>query len=417
MSNALTPREIQQRIRSGESMQALVEDSGMPLEKVEVFAAPVLAEREHIAATALGNVVRKLGESSNHRTLHQVTQERLQQRGLDADDVVWDAWRIAERKWIVQGTWEAGATTHQADFKYDQMGRFSVAANEDARWLLGENETLRVARRAHQAIDDPDHEPTVDFTDEFALVDALGVQAEKPTIRPLAELIAEAASDPAFDDEPDVEHTGNLADLEAQVLAEDFDLSDDALPLTPPTQLDVFYDMFHTLNEDSVEIYPGLAQVTPIGRRPEVAKPVIEAPPVADAPAEESGEQPKKVALRVVETTVVEGELLMDPHSVEEPAAPAVEPTAPAEPERPRLARRTRRKPTISPQPLEQSALNEVTGPVPTSGAPTSQSAPVDEPEKTGAIPRRRSRKRASVPSWDEIMFGPPSPKPPKRTS
>ena len=50
MKSALSPRDIQTRIRAGESLEDVGRIAGIPLDRVERFAAPVLAEREHIAA-------------------------------------------------------------------------------------------------------------------------------------------------------------------------------------------------------------------------------------------------------------------------------------------------------------------------------------------------------------------------------
>jgi len=59
MESALSPRDIQTRIRAGESLEAVGRIAGIPLDRVERFAAPVLAEREHIAAVAMSASVRR----------------------------------------------------------------------------------------------------------------------------------------------------------------------------------------------------------------------------------------------------------------------------------------------------------------------------------------------------------------------
>src|SRR4051794_248346 len=46
MEVTLSPRDIQTRIRRGQSAEQVAEESGMPLDKVRGFAVPVLAERE-----------------------------------------------------------------------------------------------------------------------------------------------------------------------------------------------------------------------------------------------------------------------------------------------------------------------------------------------------------------------------------
>ncbi|ERK63851.1 PF11268 domain protein, partial [Propionibacterium acidifaciens F0233] len=52
MDSALTPREIQSRIRAGESPDDVARAAGVPVDGIEGYAAPVLAEREHMAEMA-----------------------------------------------------------------------------------------------------------------------------------------------------------------------------------------------------------------------------------------------------------------------------------------------------------------------------------------------------------------------------
>ena len=52
MDNPLRPREIQTRVRAGESAEQVAEASGMPLERVLRFAYAVLQERGRVIAQA-----------------------------------------------------------------------------------------------------------------------------------------------------------------------------------------------------------------------------------------------------------------------------------------------------------------------------------------------------------------------------
>ena len=101
MDNALTPREIQARIRSGASVDDVASESGMEVEHIEAFAGPVLAEREHIAGAAQTATVRRRGEAGSHRRLGDLITQRLRSRGIDAEGVEWDAWRQSDLKWRV----------------------------------------------------------------------------------------------------------------------------------------------------------------------------------------------------------------------------------------------------------------------------------------------------------------------------
>ena len=138
MDTPLSPRDIQTRIRAGESLEDLVAGSGTTAERIERFAAPVLAEREHLALTALGSSVRRRGEASGHRPLRSVVSERLQAQGVDGDDVRWDAWKVADSSWQLSADYELQGEPRHAEFRFDAQGRFSVAEDDEARWLAGE---------------------------------------------------------------------------------------------------------------------------------------------------------------------------------------------------------------------------------------------------------------------------------------
>ena len=64
MESALTPRQIQARLRSGESLDEVARAAGVPAEQISPFAGPVLAERAHLADWARASQVRRRGESS-----------------------------------------------------------------------------------------------------------------------------------------------------------------------------------------------------------------------------------------------------------------------------------------------------------------------------------------------------------------
>ena len=136
MDSALTPREIQARIRAGEPLSDVARAAGMAVDWVEPFAGPVFAEREFIAQQAQSHPVRRGAETIAHRTLGQVVEDRLASRRVDADTVVWDAWKIEARRWLVRVDDDSGKSHREARFIYDASGRFSTADNDDARWLL-----------------------------------------------------------------------------------------------------------------------------------------------------------------------------------------------------------------------------------------------------------------------------------------
>lgn len=139
MDSALRPRDIQARIRGGETAEAVAAAAGTPVEKIMPFAAPVLAERAHVAQTALRSSVRRgSGPSHGARTLGEAVEQFLLAHALREDDVAWDAWRRPDGRWALTAELETGGRSHTAEFTHDVAGRYVVADNDDARLLTGE---------------------------------------------------------------------------------------------------------------------------------------------------------------------------------------------------------------------------------------------------------------------------------------
>ncbi len=139
--SALRPRDIQQRIRAGETPEHVAEVAGISVERVMVFASPVLAEREHVAATALTASVRRktAHPESTERTLGQSADQRLSEAGVDPEGAItWDAWRRTDGRWTLQGAYEHGGVARVASFTLDLPGRFVIADDDEARWLVGD---------------------------------------------------------------------------------------------------------------------------------------------------------------------------------------------------------------------------------------------------------------------------------------
>lgn len=132
--SALTPREIQARIRGGESPEELAGGAGVPLEKVERYAGPVLSERAHVADEAQAARISWQGghPDAPGGSLGQVIAERLKQDGVDQDAVSWDAWRRDDTVWVVQVRYLIGDERHTAEWSWDpgkrQLRPYGAAA-------------------------------------------------------------------------------------------------------------------------------------------------------------------------------------------------------------------------------------------------------------------------------------------------
>ena len=157
MDSTLSLREIQDRLRSGASVEDVAVEAGVQPAELAAYAGPILAEREYIAALARDSNVRRSGDSSAHRDLDAAVTEQLAARDVDPQEVVWDSCRVERRRWQVVASVQDGGTERRAVFNYDVDGRYSVAANEDARWMLGEQPLPPI---------DTEAEPTLELTEE-----------------------------------------------------------------------------------------------------------------------------------------------------------------------------------------------------------------------------------------------------------
>lgn len=138
MESTLRPRDIQTRIRAGESPEAVAHAAGTSVEKIMPFAAPVMAERAHVAERAQLASVRRRATESGARTLGEAVAAQLRAHNADPGSVEWDAFRREDGRWTLTGLYEVAGRTGAATFSHDPRGNFVTVDDEDARWLVGD---------------------------------------------------------------------------------------------------------------------------------------------------------------------------------------------------------------------------------------------------------------------------------------
>ena len=201
MESALRPRDIQARIRAGESPEQVAEAARSTVEKIMPFAGPALAEREYTAQRAQkASVRRKPGEASTVRTLGDAVTAHLRGFDLDPDTiagaVAWDSYRRHDGRWKLVGSYDLPGRSGVAELTFDLPGNYVSLDNDDARWLVGEQiaepvapepvrDDLEAARlRRLQPIEEAPAavtQPEVTRT-ESAPVEASDVSASEPTV-------------------------------------------------------------------------------------------------------------------------------------------------------------------------------------------------------------------------------------------
>ncbi|CUU55581.1 Protein of unknown function (DUF3071) [Parafrankia irregularis] len=102
--SALTPREIQARLRAGETAADVARAAGIPVERVERYEGPVLAERARVVQEARAALLPKDPGGIPGRPLGEVVDSRLLSVQDDPETAQWDAWRRVDGIWLVQLT-------------------------------------------------------------------------------------------------------------------------------------------------------------------------------------------------------------------------------------------------------------------------------------------------------------------------
>ena len=132
---SLSPRDIQARIRSGESAEDVARAAGVPVERVLRYAGPVLQERAMLAQHARRT---KLRSAERGTTLSDVVDGRLAQHGVDGDKIAWDAYRREDGTWRIVATWPSGKATAQAVWELDKTRQNVTPYDDMAQYLCTE---------------------------------------------------------------------------------------------------------------------------------------------------------------------------------------------------------------------------------------------------------------------------------------
>lgn len=133
----LRPKDIQARIRGGESAAEVAEAAGVTLDAVDRYAGPVLAERSHVATVARATLVRS---ARSRPSLEDLVRHRLASRGVALATVAWDAWRRGESGWVLQVGFRAGTRDRVAQWRFDPVAELVDPLDDEARWLSASHE-------------------------------------------------------------------------------------------------------------------------------------------------------------------------------------------------------------------------------------------------------------------------------------
>ena len=158
--SALTPREMQSRLRAGRSIEEVAAEAGVDTEWVARFAVPILAEQAQGVELARSLVYAKprLGESS--QPLGASVVQNLTDRGVfltdDIADAGWSAFQLHDSVWMVRFRFRARGREHEAQWEIDVPSGRLLARNRYASDLgyVDPNRRRRAVELEDEAVDD-----------------------------------------------------------------------------------------------------------------------------------------------------------------------------------------------------------------------------------------------------------------------
>ncbi len=132
VENPLRPKEIQDRIRAGETADEIADAAGIPPDRIRRFEGPVLAERQFRAQEAQRATIRGHSDSGPGPRLGDIVAERLTGVGASADNSEWDSRKRPDGNWQVRLQFTVGGRTGSAEWIYDPRRRHVIPDDDQA---------------------------------------------------------------------------------------------------------------------------------------------------------------------------------------------------------------------------------------------------------------------------------------------
>lgn len=160
LESRISPREIQDRVRAGESAEHVAVTAGVPLERVLRFVGPVLREREHVVEQAQQARLAGGGPSA---LLADLVARTTTRQGVEPDEVEWDSSRRDDHSWVVTVTWPDGTT---AAWGLDSAHQQATPIDAAARRISGFSDDVPIVL------------PQVDLDSDLETESPVGADAE-----------------------------------------------------------------------------------------------------------------------------------------------------------------------------------------------------------------------------------------------
>jgi len=133
VENPLRPKEIQDRIRAGETADEIADAAGIPPDRIRRFEGPILAERQYQAEQAQRATIRGHSDSGGPGPrLGDIVAERLTLAGASPESAEWDSRKRPDGNWQVRLQFSIASRVGSAEWIYDPRRRHVIPDDDQA---------------------------------------------------------------------------------------------------------------------------------------------------------------------------------------------------------------------------------------------------------------------------------------------
>jgi len=199
-------KEIQSRLRAGESSESIARSTEWDIEKIEKFSGPIMQERAFVIGQALAASLRRDPQSP---TLMAATIAQLAPRGVDMQVVEWNTWRRDDGLWNIILTYPISTGSGEANWAFDTNNRTLISEDDGARWISGEEKPSRPATPSHGMVFPSASNPAPRLVavkpEEPIRISTTPTQEERPVVDPVNTVTSKPAREEV---EPEAKRDG-----------------------------------------------------------------------------------------------------------------------------------------------------------------------------------------------------------------
>lgn len=166
--SGISVKEVQAKLRSGESFELVAAEANWPIDKVERFAGPILQERAYIIDLAHKVVMKKDG-GRDPLTFLDVIVNKLAASNVSQDSLDWNTHRREDGTWVITLAFPNRDGHGNAEWIFDQARKTLSACDDSANWLMGNSAEKKFTPEptshglVHSAITQPVNSPVIEI--------------------------------------------------------------------------------------------------------------------------------------------------------------------------------------------------------------------------------------------------------------